>query len=105
MMTWIVSIDTGKNPIVFVLEFNTKLRVAQRSPKEMKMNINKTKDTLNKMIEDRSLRRKEFFKSYKKPVGRTTTTTSFKPLPSDLIQDPTFWPEWKLNKNLEVVKT
>ena len=57
--------------------------------------IQQTKDILSAMVAERSSKRKEFFKTYKKPEGKTTTS-AFKPLPSDLIQDPRSWPEWKL---------
>ena len=29
--------------------------------------------------------------------------TEHKPLPSDIIQDPDFWPEWELDENYNVV--
>ena len=28
----------------------------------------------------------------------------FKPLPSDIIQDPDMWPEWTLDSNFKVIK-
>ena len=57
--------------------------------------MDKTKAILSQMVAERSKKRKEFFKSYKKPVS-TVSPSPFKPLPSDLIQDPHCWPEWKL---------
>ena len=61
----------------------------------MNNKMQKTKDILSAMVAERSSKRKEFFKTYKSPKG-VTTPSSFKPLPSDLIQDPDMWPEWKL---------
>lgn len=61
----------------------------------MQQKIEKTKDILNAIVAERTAKRKEFFKTYKKPEGKYPTTP-FKPLPSDLIQDPRSWPEWKL---------
>ena len=68
----------------------------------MNNKMQKTKDILSAMVAERSSKRKEFFKSYKKPEGKTTTP-SFKPLPSDLIRDPGMWPVWKL-EGYQVVK-
>ena len=31
-------------------------------------------------------------------------TDDFKPLPSDIIQDPECWPEWELNEKFQVVR-
>ena len=67
------------------------------------MTIESTKETLSRMVAERSLKRKEFFKSYKKPEGRTTPP-DFKPLPSDLILDAKSWPEWTLDNNYNVIQ-
>ena len=70
----------------------------------MNKKMQKTKDILSAMVAERSLKRREFFKTYTPPqASRVPEGESFSPLPSDLIKDPGMWPEWKL-EGYQVVK-
>lgn len=62
----------------------------------------KLKEQLRDTMEQRKAARDEFFKTYKQPTT-TAVNKAFVPLPSDLIEDKSFWTEWELDKKLNVV--
>ena len=60
-------------------------------------------ETLKEQIKIRKEARKERMKKYEGRSYKQTTSAPFKPLASDIIQDPKHWPEWKLNDRMQVV--
>ena len=70
----------------------------------MKKTVTEIQEILKERIKVRSEARKEVLKKYEGRSYEQTTSANFKPLASDIIQDPKHWPEWKLNDRMQVIR-
>ena len=70
----------------------------------MKKTVKDIQEILRERIKVRSEARKERMKKYEDRSYEQPTSANFKPLASDIIQDPKHWPEWKLNDRMQVIR-